>query len=247
MIPVYICDDEAVWLKRLSKAITDYQLKSDWEIKLERTEQSPEALLQYLTERKPQMDIYLLDIDLKSSMNGLELADKIRHVDMFAFIVIVTTHDEMAAEMFRLKLGTLDYIMKDDADIDGKIHQCLSHVEELFLSQKSTPISLTIRVDGSQITIPQRDIYYIEAIPNSHKVRLHHTSGLYELRDSLSKLQMLLEENFVLCSKSYLVNRDHICAVNPRGKLLLFDNGEQCPCSVRNWKYFSSIPSSHEK
>lgn len=112
MIPIFICDDEAVWLKRLEKAVSDYQIRSDWEIKVERCEQSPEALLQYLTKRKPQMGIYLLDIDLKSSMNGLQLAEKIRSIDLFAFIVIVTTHDEMASETFRMRLGTLDYISK---------------------------------------------------------------------------------------------------------------------------------------
>lgn len=243
MISVYICDDEAVWLKRLKKAVTDYQMKSDWEIKVERCEQSPEALLEYLSAHKPQMGIYLLDIDLKSSMNGLQLAEKIRSIDMFAFIVIVTTHEEMSSETFRMRLGTLDYITKDKQDVEKEINDCLSHIEKLFSAQKTTPVSLTIRVNGSKITIPQSDIYYIETILGSHKIRIHQAFACYELRGSLSELQAQLQKNFVPCSKSCLVNRDHICAVKPNSKLLIFDNEEEYLCSVRHWRNFSSIPS----
>lgn len=247
MISVYICDDEPVWLERLGKIVTDYQIKSDWEIKLERKEQSPDALLEYLSAHKPQMGIYFVDIDLKNSMNGLQLAEKIRSIDLFAFIIIVTTHEEMASETFRMRLGTLDYITKDKQDVEKEVYGCLAHLEKLFSAQKSTPISLTIRVDGSKITIPQSDIYYIEAIPNSHKMRLHHTSGFYELRGSLSELQSQLQDNFVLCSKSCLVNYDHICCLKPNSRVLVLDNQEECACSVRHWRNFSSIPSCHDK
>ncbi len=243
MIPVYLCDDEAIWIERLHKAIVDYQVKSNWNIQIKYKAASPSVLLHHLILHTPSHGIYFLDINFKCAMNGLHLAKEIRNIDTNADIIFVTTHDELVPETFRLKLAALDYIIKDSDDFTEQIHSCLSHIEKRYISFQGKTASITIHTEGSYTSILQDEIYYIETIPNSHKVRMHLASAFYDLSDSLSGLQNELGENFALCNKSCLVNCIHIREMNIRQKMLLLDNGESCICSTRMWKRFSPPPS----
>lgn len=246
MISVYLCDDKSVWINRLSKAILDYQIKSDWEIQIEHKGTSPYALLQYLTLHMPSHGIYFLDIDFKCAMNGLHLARKIRDLDANADIIFVTAHDEMVFETFRLKLAALDYIIKDANGFTEQIHLCLSYIEKRYASAQAKTASITIHTKGSYTNILLNEIYYIETIPGSHKVRMHLASAFYDLNGSLSGLQTKLGESFVFCSKSCLINCTHIRKKNIKQKTLLLDNGESCSCSSRAWKNFAYHPSLKE-
>lgn len=71
MISLYLCDDEAVWIERLDKAIADYRIMSDWEIETGHKDLSPFGLLQHLALHTPSHGIYFLDIDFKCDMDGL--------------------------------------------------------------------------------------------------------------------------------------------------------------------------------
>ena len=243
MISVYLCDDEAVWIDRLSKTVIDYQIKSDWEIQIKHKAFSPYDLLQHLALHTPSHGIYFLDINFKCAMNGLHLAQKIRNLDTNADIIFVTAHEEMVFETFRLKLAALDYIIKDSSNFAEQIHLCLSHIENRYTSVQAGIASITIHVEGSYTNILQNEIYFIETIPGTHKVRMHLASAFYDLSDSLSRLQRELGESFVYCSKSCLINCAHIREKNIKQKILLLDNGEFCICSSRMWRNFAHHPS----
>lgn len=240
MMSIYLCDDEPIWLERLNKAVTDYQIKSDWELMIVCQATSPEMLLQYLTKHTPMNGIYFLDIDFKSSMDGMDLAKEIRAIDSQASIIFVTTHDEMVMETFRLKLEVLDYIIKDGSPLAEQIHQCLHHLETKYMSLTgNTPENIsgpvTVHAAGSFYTFFPQEIYYVETVKNTHKICLHLHSAIYHVPDSLSSLQARLGTDFIQCHKAYLVNIRHIKALDSVNRRILLDNGDCCPCSVRAW------------
>ena len=68
-----------------------------------------------------EVGIYFLDIDLKTDMTGLTLAQEIRKYDPRGFIIFITTHSEMSYMTFIYKLEALDFILKDDPEELGKI------------------------------------------------------------------------------------------------------------------------------
>lgn len=237
MIPIYLCDDEPIWLERLNKAVIDYQIKSDWEITVEYQTTSPEQFLHFLTKRTPKNGIYFLDVDLKTSINGMELAKEIRRLDPQASLIFITTHDEMVMETFRLKLEALDYIIKDSSPLAEKIYLCLSHLEGVYCSTESqTSGSITIRADGSYHTISVQDIYYIETIKNTHKVRIYLQNAMYHITESVTALQKRLGPDFYHCHKAYLVNIHHIAELDIETHNIILDNGSICPCSTREWR-----------
>lgn len=237
MISVFLCDDEPFWLEQLQKNILNYKIKSDWEIKIEYQSASPAELLKYLKAHRPSNSIYFLDIEFKSALNGMQLAEKIRNLDPFASIIFITTHEEMAMETFRLKLEVLDYIIKDQNPLQEQVHMCLNHIEQKYLKLSSrTPDIITIRVAGSMYTISSSEIVYIESIKNTHKVRIHLHSAIYDFSGSLAFLLQKLGNDFFQCHKMYLVNMKHIRKLCSDGHRVILDNGESCICSVREWR-----------
>lgn len=200
MISIFVCDDESVWLDRLTQAITAYQMKSDWEIGIAYKTTSPEAS-----------------------------------------IIFVTTHDEMVMETFRLKLEVLDYIIKDGASVTEQVHQCLHHLEMKYLSlsdNKNASVSsaITICTAGSYYTFAKSEIYYVDSIKGLHKVNIHLCSAIYQASESLSSIQNRLGADFLQCHKTCLVNTEHIKSLDSSTRNIVLDNGESCPCSIREWK-----------
>lgn len=237
MKSVFLCDDEPIWLERMQKAVSAYQIKSDWEIEITYQSTSPENFLNFLEEHTPEEGIYFLDIDFKTTLSGFDLAKQIREIDPLATIIFITTHDEMVMETFRLKLEVLDYIIKDGAPLTEQIQQCLEHIEKKLQEKaNSLSASITIRVAGSFYTIPADDIYYVESIKNTHKVCIHLQSTLYHFPDSLSSMRERLGDDFVQCHKTCLVNIRHIKELKTSTHQVLLDNGECCFGSVREWK-----------
>lgn len=237
MISVFLCDDETFWLEQLQESILNYKIKSDWEIKIEYQSTSPMELLKYLEDHIPSNGIYFLDIDFKTALNGMQLAEKIRNLDAYASIVFVTTHDEMVMETFRLKLEVLDYIIKDQKPLQAQVHLCLKHIEQKYLKLSSqTPDFITIRVAGSIYTISSSEIVYIESIKNTHKVRIHLHSSIYDFSGSLASLLHKLGNDFFQCHKMYVVNMKHIRKLCSDGHQVILDNKESCACSVREWR-----------
>lgn len=242
MLPVYLCDDEPTWLKRLEKSITDFQIKSDLELYIAFQSTSPKELIQYLSENTPMNGIYFLDIDFKTSLTGLELAKQIRLMDPLAFIIFVTTHEEMAMETFRLKLAALDYIIKDTSNLEIQIQQCLEHIETQFLQEKQIPSStICLRINGSYQVFSTEDIYYIESIKGTHKISLHLHSEIHHIPVSLSTMQEKTNDVFFQCHKTCIVNPQHIVKLDTKERLILLDNGDSCPCSARTLRQLSHI------
>ena len=52
-------------------------------------------------EGSQNMGIFFLDIDLKSTMNGLTLAQKIRKIQPRCYIIFITSHSEMGFLTFQ--------------------------------------------------------------------------------------------------------------------------------------------------
>lgn len=64
--------------------------------------EDPYEFIEYIKENTAS-GIYFLDVDLKSDINGIQLAEQIREYDPRGFIVFITTH----AEMSYLTLGIM--------------------------------------------------------------------------------------------------------------------------------------------
>lgn len=237
MAQIYLCDDDPTWLKRMAAAVHCYQVQSDWELTIACQALSPSKLLTCLEQNATKHGIYLLDMDYKTSMNGIALGARIRELDPDASLIFVTTHDEMMAETFRYKLMALDYIMKDLADFSKQISDTLHCIEQR--NRKDTT-RLYIHVDTSHYLLARDEIYYIETQKGTHRLNIHTATELLSVRRSLREMEAELGDGFFCYRRGCLVNLSHIKKVDIASKSLLLDNGITILCSTRAYLSLSS-------
>lgn len=234
MIPILICDDENSWLQLITREIENYQIRSDWEIELLCCASSPEELLTCMKEHQPQLGIYFLDIDLKASMNGLDLGKRIREYDPGANLIFITTHEEMLRLTLSMSFGVCNFLTKDTPEWKDQLQKTLDNLENFYRTWKQeTSPSITIQFGSFWESIAKKDIYYIESVKNTHHIQIILKNSERNCPGSLTDLEQQLGEGFVFCRRDCLVNLAHIQSFDPIRCQLLLDNGITLSCSIR--------------
>lgn len=237
MLKVFVCEDNKEQREKFSSIIKDIVLIENYDIELVLATSNPDELLQYIS-NNDGTGIYFLDIDLKASISGLELATKIRKYDPRGFIIFITTHAEMSYLTFLYKVEAMDYIIKDNYNnIKERIHQCIVDAEEKY-SSKSTELQkiFSIKSDDKIINIEYNKILFFETSPTIHKVIVHAINRQIEFYAKMKDIEDKLDSRFYRCHKSYLVNKDNIKEIDLNNRCLYMINGEECLISTRALK-----------
>lgn len=71
MVPIFICEDDAIQRHRLEDIIKKYVMIEDYDMEIVLSTDSPNDLLQYVDEHRDVRGLYFLDIDLGQEMNGV--------------------------------------------------------------------------------------------------------------------------------------------------------------------------------
>lgn len=235
MTEIYLCDDEPVWVAQMEQAVSDFMVSSDWALSIACSATEPGGLLDCLAQRNTSGGIYLLDIDLKSEMNGMKLGARIREMDPDAVLIFVTTHDELVMDTFRLKLQATDYILKDSGSLRSQVGETLRIVEshhDRSASRLSSP-RIRLTAGGSCHYILRDDIYFVESQTNQHKLLVHLRSEVFTLSMPLKDVAKKLGDDFVFCRRGCLINPLHVDAIHRKSREIVLDNGEMCRCSYR--------------
>ena len=87
MLSFVLCDDNQSAIDKLSKMLDSIIISHNLKAQISYTTTNPIDLLQY-TKTHPT-DVLLLDIDLKSSTSGLQIAEQIREIDKNVYQVYV--------------------------------------------------------------------------------------------------------------------------------------------------------------
>jgi two-component system response regulator AgrA len=171
-------------------------------------------------------------------MNGLILAQEIRKHDPRGFIIFITTHSEMSYLTFLYKCEALDFIIKDDfEEYKRRIHSCLMNVsEKTNLQQNGDVKKYVLKTKERQLNIDYDEIIYFETSDNIHKVKLHTTNTIIEYSEQLKNILPTLDERFIRCHRSFIVNRNHISQIDFKNKTILMSNSDTCLISARMMK-----------
>lgn len=237
MLKVFICEDNKEQRERFSKIVQDVLLIENYDIELGLVTSDPNELINYI-DNNDLSGLYFLDIDLKSEINGIELATKIRKYDPRGFIVFITTHAEMSYLTFIYKVEAMDYIIKDNYNnIRERIQQCIADAHTKY-SAKSTELQkiFTIKSDDKIVNIEYRKILFFETSPTIHKVIVHAVDRQIEFYAKMKEIEEKLDDRFYRCHKSFIVNKDNIKEIDVNNRCIYMINGEQCLISTRLMK-----------
>ena len=246
MLSVFICEDDFAQRLRMELLVNDYIAHKDCAMKLALSTGNPTVLLEYLEEHPPSNALYILDVNLRHSMNGIALASEIRKRDVLGFILFVTTHAELAHLTFRYRIEALDYIIKDKDNIPKSVKECLSLAYERYQNVKSeTEYFQLSSADGYQ-NIPVDDALFFETDQRSHRLILHLKSGRLELRSTLNEVEEL-HPAFFRCHMAYVVNTKNIKSVNTAERTIVMVSGGKTLVSRRKLKDLLAIVQGSEE
>ncbi|MGL5148956.1 MAG: LytR/AlgR family response regulator transcription factor [Clostridium sp.] len=236
MIKIFMCDDNETQLNKFKKMVEDtIDIECiDGEISLATT--NPNDIINKVSMGKREgSGIYLLDVNLKSDINGIQLAEKIREYDPRAFIIFITTHAEMSYITFLYRVEAMDYIIKDNyASVKARLHKCLVDANKRYNVDNENKVDVfTVSVGERTINVYESEIVCFETSSTAHKIILQTVDRRIEFYGKLRDLECKLGEDFYRSHKSFIVNKKLIKEVDYLTNIIHMINGYECMGSNR--------------
>ena len=213
---IIICDDDIKIAKYIAEIISEY--KPDYSIK---TFSNSNSLISYLSDSDVKIDLLFMDIVLNNE-NGIDLAAKITEKSPEILTVFITAFTEKYSEEIFLKVKPYGYLHKPIKN-DILYHYLDTAKHEIDLKNQK----LSVKIGQSAINIPFRKIIYVES-----EKRLSHIFCIdthYDTYAKLDDIQKNLNDTFIRCHKSYLVNSDYIKTIEK--DCFVLKTGESIPIS----------------
>jgi len=234
MLDIYVCEDNRSQLELVSTYIADYCIIRNEDARLALSTPVPDEILaHYQTSQNPAL--FFLDINLNAQMNGIGLASEIRKLKKKATIVFLTVHPEMVFLTFQYKVEALDFIVKGTSeDIKERVRSCIEATIAANVVSDKAKI-LQIKVYDKIIFLNMDEIVSIETTTMRNKLRLYTMERRLEFNGSLKTMEVQLDERFVRCHKSCIVNREKIASIDKKNNTVTMVNNNVCLVS-RNGK-----------
>ncbi len=233
MLNFVICDDNKNMLDKLNKMFDTIFIANNIDATVSFSSTNPIEVLDF--SKSHNVDVFILDIQLKASMNGLELAEKIRDFNKDAYMIFTTGHLEYSLLAYKIK--TFDYISKPIT---------LERLEETvlrLLDDINGQPKKYIKIDNKNTLVDENEILYIKR--EGMKLIYHTSSNDYESYSSFAKMEQLLPKNFIRCHKSFVVNMNKIVHVEPVTNTIYFCDNSTCEIGPKYKKTILEVLSNY--
>lgn len=196
---------------------------------------SADSLLADVDCSKLYYDLYLLDIYIGGSINGIELARRIRAQCETACICFISSSDAFYREAY--DLYAVQYLLKPIQP--EAVKQLLDRAEQNRIRSKEKSLSFKWR--GQAGSIPYGQILFISS--REHTVFIQCRDGrVQECKGKINEFaQQLDREVFMRCHQSFLVNMYHVDNMD-RNELTV--SGYRIPISRR---YYADVKERYRE
>ena len=220
MLNFALCDDNLNVLNKFSKMLNLIFVNNELDGKIVFTTSNPNEILDYI--KNNSVDVILLDIDLKSNISGLDIANKIRNINKKIYIIFATAHLEYL--MLAYKCKTFDYLPKP-ISIENLEKTILRLFNDINSNESKNDF---IKINNRNTIIRSDSVYYIEK--DRTKLIFKTEDSDYTIYSSFNKIEAELPSNFKRCHKSYIVNINNIKDIN--NDVIHFVNNTKLECQI---------------
>lgn len=228
---IVICEDDIKYCTYIKTILEEHITTNHFNSKIALITSKPDEVINYIYSNS-EITIYYLDIKLCDTLSGLDVASTIRQKDHMSPIVFITNYGETMPLTYEYKLEALDFIVKGNLKITKKkICESLDYIESR--QQKGYSQCLNIKNKQKNFSIPFDEICYIESIKSSHKLMLYYDSGMITFYALLKEIEKKLDDRFIRCHKSIIINKDKIINVDKKHHTVELINDYQCVYSPR--------------
>ena len=240
---IIICEDVKSTLIKIATAVLEYFENSSFNFNCHQIQSNFEKVLEYAKDTDNHRNIYLLDIELACSVNGLNLAQKIREYDYLGYIIFITSHTELGMTALSYKLKILDFINKSDKHFDKRLTDCFDTIikESSIIKNEDKHIMIKSGLDYFPVILS--DIIYIETDSIGRKIIIHTPSRTIESYTPLKEIAKELDGRFFQCHRAIIVNTEKILKIHTERSNAHLDlsGGNICPLSLRKVKELMAI------
>ena len=233
MLHFVICDDNLNILDKLEKMLENIFTKNNFEAEVSFKSDNSDDILDYI--KSNPADVFLLDINLKSSKTGLELAEEIRKIKKNSYLIFTTGHLEYAMVAYKYK--TFDYIAKPITydrleDTIVRLFEDVNGLNKRYL-----------RIDNKNTLIDESEIQYVKR--DGMKLVFHTPSRDYDTYSSFNKFQDRLPKSYIRCHKSCIANINQIKDIEPVSGTITFRDGSTCDIGPKYKSEFMEVLKSY--
>ena len=220
MIDFILCDDNFNVLSKLEKMLDSIFITNKLQAQIVLSSTKPYDVINYI--KNNNVNVVILDIDLKAKITGLDLANMIRKKDKNVYIIFTTAHLEYGLMAYKYK--TFDYLPKPVT-----VERLQETIIRLF-EDINGDYSKFVRLDNNKTIIKQDGIQYIQR--DGMKVIFHTDTRDYETYSSFKKILPQLSDQFIQCHKSYIVNTEKVTEVEASNNIVYFNNNPGLKCYI---------------
>lgn len=209
---IIICDNDQLFAESLKQDILEMNLEEVQSIELFPSGDAPEFLAMLEAENPP---VILMDIKL-GEKNGIQAAKRIQAVQPGAQIIFMSGYDDYYLDVYEVEHVYFLHKPIDKSKLRLAIERALTHLEAsgklyFVLSGKRTNVRLLLS-----------RILYLEK--EKRKIHVYTDSGEYSFYGRFQDIESQLDERFLQCHNSYIVN---IGQVQRMGERQFFFAGEK--------------------
>lgn len=175
--------------------------------------------------------IYILDIEIKNSISGIDIARKIRKNDWNSIIILVTSHTELGYDALKAQIMLLDFISKYD-NCDKSLEQTLKKA----ISKVSDKKVVVFESGGISHRICIDDILFVEKDTVDRKCIIKTSYSKFSVNKTMNEMINELDKKFYLTHRSCLVNTEKISHIDWKNGIITFDSNKTTDLLSRDKK-----------
>ncbi len=233
MLNFVLCDDNLKLLDKLEIVLQRIFSKHNFDGAILLKSGNSDEILRFI--EKNSVDVIFLDINLKSSKTGLELAELIRKKKKNLYLVFTTSYLEYS--MIAYKYKTFDFIAKPLTS-DRIEETILRLFDDIKHNDKNY-----IKIDSKNTLVDESEICYIKR--DGMKLIFHTESRDYDSYTSFNKIQNTLPKTYIRCHKSYIVNISKIKDIEPATNTITFSDGHTCEIGPKYKNDFMEVMKNY--
>lgn len=202
---ILICEDNSFQLKVNKALVDDYVEK--------RHIQNTEIVLKsgYYPEKEelPDADIAILDIDLKDSISGLEIAQLVKERNPYVALIFITNFSSFALDA--CKLHSCGFLQKPvgQEEFNDIFTRAMLQLNGLRITRMNRMINFT-----SKIAVREKSIYYIEKVSGTKDIKVTTGKETFLFRGTIKDVQKKLCSSFIKISRTVLINTYYVFKIH---------------------------------
>ena len=170
------------------------------------------------TVQKQTFKIYILEV--KKDNKAIEYVKKIRNQqdDWQSMIILISSIPEIKPVE---RLLIIDYLNKYN-QLDKRL---FISIQIALKNYDQRPNSLKYCYKTNCYNIEYRKILYIEKEQNSKRCIIKTLDNDYVVPGCLNKIEEYLDNRFIKCNRSYIINIEQVESYNTKNNIIYFKNG----------------------